>query len=71
MLTDRREMGRKLEQIRRDRRALLGRPAILAELEPLEEQTLGRRRLASEERRYRRLRAELDSLPPETGTEHN
>ncbi|HET8557638.1 MAG TPA: hypothetical protein VFL58_10045 [Gaiellaceae bacterium] len=45
---------------------MLGKLAILAELEQLDEATLGRRRLASEERRYRRLMGELDALPDES-----
>jgi hypothetical protein len=63
---DRRQLGRQLAQIRADRRRLLGRAAILLELSQLDEQTLGRPRLASEERRHRRLQAELDALPDET-----
>ena len=60
---NRRLRGRQLAQMRRERRRILGRPAVLAALEELDEQRLGRRRLASEERRYRRLLDELDSLP--------
>lgn len=62
-MPDRREIGRKTAEVFATRRRLLGAPAILADLDKLDEARLGRRRLASEERRYRRLVAELENAP--------
>lgn len=61
------EVAVRLEEHRRAVRAM--HPDVIRdELAELDEQRLGRRRLASEERRYRRLRAELEAA---TGTTEN
>ena len=62
-MSDRRAIGRRVEEVHAARRRLLGAPAILADLDKLDEARLGRRRLASEERRYRRLVDELENAP--------
>lgn len=55
--------------MRAERRRLIGEAAIVAELAELDEAVLGRRRFASEERRYGRLLAELNALPADNTQE--
>ena len=58
-VSERREIGRQVAEARRERRQLLGPEQIRRELAEIDEHVLGRRRLASEQRRYTRLLDEL------------